>query len=36
MLVIGNTGLNINEINEVDKKKMFVSKQCVSYFVYQN
>ncbi len=29
---VGNTILNINEKNEMDKIKMFMSKEFVSYF----
>ncbi len=29
---VGNTILNINEKNEIDKKKIFMSKEFVSYF----
>ncbi len=31
--ISGNTILNINEKNEIDKIKMFMSKECVGYFV---
>ncbi len=29
---VGNTILNINEKNEIDKIKIFMSKECVGYF----
>ncbi len=29
---VGNTILNINEKNEIDKIKMFMSKEFVGYF----
>ncbi len=29
---VGNTILNINEKNEIDKIKMFISKELVGYF----
>ncbi len=29
---VGNTILNINETNEIDKIKMFMSKEIVGYF----
>ncbi len=29
---VGNTILNINETNEIDKIKMFMSKEFVGYF----
>ncbi len=29
---VGNTILNINEKNEIDKMKMFMSKEFVGYF----
>ncbi len=29
---VGNIVLNINKMNEVDKLKIFMSKQFVSYF----
>ncbi len=29
---VGNAILNINETNEIDKIKRFISKECVGYF----